>query len=501
MLGQKLVLSFSSKIIVKAIQFVGTIVVARIAGPTVLGIVSYGLAFVSIFGFIADLGTGTAHMKLVSDGNNNKADCNKTFIIIRSGLLVLFTVVIILYYYIQKTFLGFDFPSEQHKWVVIISLGILILVNVVNIPIGLFSARVEQAKQDIPNIIKTIVNQSLRIAVVLLGYGAIAISLTNLVALIIVIPIYFYLTKGVIFGKFDKVLAIKYFKISLPLIVVVAINSYLAFGDKLILQYYSNSEQVGIYVAGYRLADFVLLIAGSVGILFFPTFTKLISENNINRINDVINKFERFSFSFILPFVLSLFLFSEFIVHFILGSSYEQSSLILAVITLALFVFTVAMPYGNIITARNKFTIFAGVNILKGIVFTLFSYIFVSNIGLDLKGFGMSLAVLIAFIFYALSLIIVSKHLQPNIKTIESWRIIVFGVVYSFSFNFIIGFFSIDYQSIINLLLIALYFIGFWLFSFIFKIVKKNDFLIILDVVNISKIKSYINSEMKKNSK
>ena len=70
MLAQKLILSYSSKIVIQFIQIVASIVVARIAGPTVLGTVAFGLAFVSIFAFIADLGIGSAHMKLVSEGQD-----------------------------------------------------------------------------------------------------------------------------------------------------------------------------------------------------------------------------------------------------------------------------------------------------------------------------------------------------------------------------------------------------------------------------------------------
>ena len=69
MLAQKLILSYSSKIVVQIIQIIASIVVARIAGPTVLGTVTFGLSYVTIFTFIADLGFGTAYIKsLFNDG-------------------------------------------------------------------------------------------------------------------------------------------------------------------------------------------------------------------------------------------------------------------------------------------------------------------------------------------------------------------------------------------------------------------------------------------------
>lgn len=496
MLTQKLILSFSSKIIVKILQFIGTIIVARLAGPTVLGTVAYGLAYVSIFGFIADLGSGTAHIKLVAEGNNKEEDCNTTFVIIRLCLLLLFSIILVLYYYIQQSLFGFSFPSTQHKWVVFVSFITIILVNIINILIGIFSAKTEQAKQDIPNIIKTILNQSIRIIVVILGYGAVAISLSSLIALIFVTPIYFFFFRKIIFGTFDKELAKKYLKISLPLIIVVAVNSYISFGDKLILQHYTDSEQVGVYVAGYRLADFILLIAGSVGLLFFPTFTKLIGENNIVRVNDILNKFERLSFSFILPFVFGLFLFSDFFVNAILGVEYKDSAIILSVITLSLFIFTITMPYGNIITARNAFGMFALISIIKGTVFTIAAGLFVSEYGMALKGYGMALSILFSNLLFAIALVIGAIRMQKDINIFQSWRILFFAIIYSILFYFSLDVINIQVSSFYNLIPLGLYFIGYWLFAYIIRVINSDDFLMILNVLKLSKIKDYVKGEL-----
>ncbi len=101
MLAQKLILSYATKIIVQLIQMVATIVVARIAGPTVLGTVAYGLAFVSMFLFIADLGVGTAHIKLVSEGQD-LGKCNSTYTTIRLSTIALYVLVVLSVYLFQN---------------------------------------------------------------------------------------------------------------------------------------------------------------------------------------------------------------------------------------------------------------------------------------------------------------------------------------------------------------------------------------------------------------
>jgi O-antigen/teichoic acid export membrane protein len=73
MLAQKMALSYGSRIVVQFFQILTTIIIARIVGPSVLGTVAYGLAFGSLFKMIAELGVGTAHMKLLSEGRDAKA--------------------------------------------------------------------------------------------------------------------------------------------------------------------------------------------------------------------------------------------------------------------------------------------------------------------------------------------------------------------------------------------------------------------------------------------
>ena len=51
MLAQKLILSYFSKIILQFVQIAVSIVIARIAGPTVFGTIAFGLAYVSMFQF------------------------------------------------------------------------------------------------------------------------------------------------------------------------------------------------------------------------------------------------------------------------------------------------------------------------------------------------------------------------------------------------------------------------------------------------------------------
>jgi O-antigen/teichoic acid export membrane protein len=148
MLAQKLVLSYYSKIASQMIQIAVSIVVARVAGPTVLGTVAFGLAFANMFKFLADLGIGTAHIKLIS-GGRDEAACIGTFARMKLFLIGVFFMVVLSIFLIQKHILHHNFESIIHERVILISLISLTIQFIFFIPRTTFAAKTEQAKQDL----------------------------------------------------------------------------------------------------------------------------------------------------------------------------------------------------------------------------------------------------------------------------------------------------------------------------------------------------------------
>lgn len=69
MLKQKFLVHFGSNFIVRILSLFAGIIVARVAGPEVVGTISYGTSYVMVWGFITGL-FGSGHIKLVSEGQD-----------------------------------------------------------------------------------------------------------------------------------------------------------------------------------------------------------------------------------------------------------------------------------------------------------------------------------------------------------------------------------------------------------------------------------------------
>lgn len=497
MLAQKLILSYSSKILVQFVSIVASIVVARIAGPTVLGTVAFGLAYVSMFSFIADLGIGTAHIKLVSEGKD-LGKCISTYAVLKSITTGLFLLIVLEIFLFQKYIFHIGFESQTHEYVILIMLISVAIQQLLFIPKTTFAGRTEQAKQDIPDFIGTLVYQVLRIIIVLLGYRAIALALGNLVSTILIIPIIFFLFKDYPHSSFDKELAKQYLKIALPIMLIGMSTKVIVYLDKVILQFFTCSEQVGYYTAGYRIGGFVLLIANSVGLLFFPLFSKAVANGDFQYIRDKINKFERFSFLFIMPVVILLVIYSDAIVKILLGSQYIESIPILSIITLAMFLAVLNMPYGNVITGMGFFKLAAIINIINLGLFIITIILLVNPKIFNWGATGAAITVLFSNLFLGTLYRIFAKKKCPVINIKEGLKFVLYGII-----NFVIFYYLYHNLNILNyisvkIICIFVYLIITYFSLYLLKWINKEDWNTLLTLMDVKSMGRYIKGEIGK---
>jgi O-antigen/teichoic acid export membrane protein len=497
MIAQKFILGYSSKLLVQFIQIVVSIVIARIAGPTVVGTVAFGLAFVSVFSFIADLGIGSAHIKLVSEGKD-LGKCLSTFSVIKISLTVLFFLVVIGALLIQKYIFHVEFKSLAHEYVIFIFLITITLQQLLGIPKVTFAARIEQAKYNIPDLIRTVFAQILRIIVVLLGFRAIALASASLISTIAVIPIILLLFRGYPFSNFDRGLAKQYFKISLPVMVMGISTMVILYLDRIMLQYYTNAEQVGYYAAGYKIGSLVLMIASSIGLIFFPLFSKAASEGDFQYIKKTIDKFEKFSFLFIMPVVIFLSLYSDVIIKLLLGVQYLNSIPIMTIINLAMFLMVLNMPYGNVITGMGFFKLSAIINLLNLFLFAILILILPNPKIFNLGATGVAITVFVSNLFIGCLYRFFAKQKCSILSLKMSARFAVFGIINFFGFYFIYSNLSKVYGTNFKIAFVIIYFVITYLILLILGWIKKEDVHNLKTLINISKMGSYIKEELKR---
>ncbi|MCE1165394.1 MAG: oligosaccharide flippase family protein [Bacteroidetes bacterium] len=492
MLKQKLILSYFSQIFINLLQVVVTIIVARIAGASVLGTIAFATSYVSMFMVIFDLGQGVAHIKLISEGKDEAA-CIGTFMRIQLVLAGVFALSVLLFINIQKYIVGIPFESNVHETVIYLTLLAITINNIYTIARTTFNAKTEQAKADIPDLTRNLIYQILRLIVVIIGFKAVAISISNLAATIMVLPMILYFFKGYSIGKFNKDLFRQYVIIAVPIIILNVAEIFSSYIDKVLLQYLTNSEEVGYYVAGLSIGGFILMIGNSIGMLLFPTFSKKIAENDYNSINNIVLKYERFIILFLLPVTFSVSESSDIIVKLILGHKYINTIPVLSIATVTSLFYAYFMVYGNIITGKGKFKTISFFYIIKLISLIAIIYVLVSPQLYNLKGYGLAISMMVATIILGCCFVIYlhfyDKKLTIFPNKIQLSVTLIYFLLISYFYPAQNLFIKISYV----VFSLAVYYIA----GYFTRLIKKDDFREFADVFNISKMKGYIFNEIK----
>ncbi len=495
MLKQKFILSYGSKMFMQFVTIAASIIVARVAGPTIMGTIAYALAYVKMLGFIYDLGLGTAHIKLISDGHD-EGKCNSTFTVLKGASSVLFLIVFFAMFLAQKYIFHTEFESKTHEYVIYVLLAMTFFENILTIPITTFGAKIEQAKQDIPYLIRGLFFQIFRIAIVLLGGKALALAFGNLAATIIIIPVYFYLFRKYPFSGFDKKLAKEYIKIAAPILILGAATTLTETIDKVLLQYFTDSEQVGYYTAGFRIGGFILLISRSMSMLFFPMFSRAVAQRDFNFIKEKIEKFERFSFLFIMPVVILITLFSKDIITLLLGEQYLPSVNIMAVVTVALFLTVFNTPYGNLINGFGKFKLTAKIALINLLIYVAIIYVFLDKNMLNMGSIGVAWSLLISNILIGIAYRYFALQDAKNLSNKIAIKFIVFGII-----NFLISYYVFTNYFSANLWIrfsfIPIYILVTFLSLHLLKWINKEDWFAVIKLFDIKAMKNYISGEFK----
>jgi len=498
-LKQKFLIDFLSKFVIYFIGAITGIIVTRIAGPVVVGTIAYATAYVSVFSFITGF-FGSAHIKLVSEGQN-EANCNSTYSWLFGISLVIYFIVVLITFLFHKFVLQYNFDGNNQEIVILIVLGATIISNVYMYSQTLFVARTEQARSNIPNLIRAFVYHGLRVLVVLLGYGAVALAGVNLLSAIIILPLVILFVRKLDFGKFSFQLAKKYGLIAIPLFIIVITNYLMTYSDKLILEYYSNAREIGIYAAAFSIGGMLILIGNSAGTVFFPLFSYLLSKNDSYQVRKKINQFERFLFVFILPLIITLSLFAYPVIVTLLGTKYEHSAPILRLLVFSSFFIIWGMPYGNVISGMGLFWLASFINLLKFLIFvgTLFLFIHPSLLNMGAMALALTQVVINFFLFAAYYILAYSKIKVQFLK--EQSKFILFWLVFYLSSYFILMSFIESYSVYIqSLIIMPIFLLVVFIIQRIMGFMKKQDLQMFFLVLNPWKSYKYVRQEIKNNS-
>ena len=502
MIARKSLLIMTANLTEGLLAFVSLYFISRYMGPGAYGIIGFAMGFVGLFSILSNLGFNAAHVKRISEGKD-LGRCIGTYMAAKIGFTGLMAAFVIGIIFFWKNIMGRGFESLDHELAVYIILGYFIVSSIASISNDTFKARKEIAKSELPIITRAIARTCIIFFVAVSGWGTLALAFAYVFGDVIFLIFSMIFFKGYPIKKPSKEYFKNYAYFAAPLIVVVASSVIMTNLDKVLIQLFWTAEEVGYYFASFRIINFIIMIASSIGILLYPTISGYHANKDTKSIKKITFLAERYISMIVFPIVIGLVVLSEPAVRILLGSDFLPAIPIFTILPFFALFEAITAPYNYQLIgmnrpklARNRIVIMVCINVILNIILIPKD---IKILGVNLFGLGAVGAAIATVVSYIAGMIycrlavwkLTGKNINPRIL-LHLLSASCMGItLYWLSNAFLV---ERWYH------LIGFAFIGLGIYFgilFILKEFKKEDLTFLIDVVHPRKMLDYIKSEIK----
>ena len=156
-------------------------------------------------------------------------------------------------------------------------------------------------------------------------------------------------------GRFSGRLGKQMLQFGLPLIGLVLLDLVLSVSDRYLLQIFQDAAQVGIYAAGYRIAETgVFSVVLFLNLAAFPVLIKVFESDGEERSKALVKDLMAFYLALLFPVVTGISVLSEEIVTVMLGPAYRSASGLLPWVSAGIAFMGLGLYYAKCFELKEK---------------------------------------------------------------------------------------------------------------------------------------------------
>jgi len=401
----------TSQGIYKIFSFITFLLLARCLGVSQFGLLSYAISFVYIFDFLTDFGISVIMVRDVSGEIDKKL--KKYFNNIVSLKIVLSLVV---YCFIILVSFMFHEENQMVNMILILS-SALILDSFSSTFRAVFNIFEKMSVSALSMALEGLIKFSL--VVIFIDYFKnnliVAAQIFLLASFVTFFFNIFLLRRKFIKFRvaFDRALWWKPLKVSSPIAFLALFQTVNFRISVVMLSKMTDSVATGIFAAGQRIIEPILVIPFTFTTAMLPTISRFVKTSASNFSNSF-NRSVIFLFLISLPFVFLLFFASKPLIVFLLGEEFAQSGNVVKILAVLLMPFFIrpVLEYFAFTLRKYKIIYFTGI---AGTGLNIFlNALFIQKLGYS----GACLSMLIAESFIAIVLLIGVKRLVSQGRAI-----------------------------------------------------------------------------------
>ncbi len=373
--------SFTFKILAMIFGYVSTFFISNYFGARVVGLYNLSLSITNIITLIASLGFPMAILRFVGEYKENRA----LIYILKRMLILSFGISLIL---IASFFLFVDFisiklfhDSELKKFLYVIllttpfSIVFTILVEFIR---GLRLIKISESLRNSVSIFNLFF---ILLLIFIFKVGdltpAIAKSLVNtLVFLVALIYVFKKVIPNIPLNSNTPISYKKILKISLPMFMTGSMFLVMGIADKLMLGFFRNPQEVGIYSVAFKLATLNSMILMAINTIVGPKFSELYWSRKLDELESVAHFSAKLIFYTSLPILIAYFIFSQQILS-IFGKEFVKGSLALIILSVGQFINAASGSVGYFLNMTGYQNVFRNIIFLAGLLNILLNFLLI----------------------------------------------------------------------------------------------------------------------------
>lgn len=334
---------------------------------------------------------------------------------------------------------------------------------------------------------------------IVFGFALFGAIVSYLIAMIFTIFIsMFFIRKRLFLDqlKYQTVpVAKRLLSFSWPIAVTGIISLFYLKTDVLLLGYYFNSVDVGLYMPALIIAQYVTLFATPFAYIFLPVVSELFGKAKKVSIESLFKSASKWIFMMVLPVFIYLLLFPKEVIILLYGSGYSEGYIPLIILAAGISMNTFTGMTGSILVGGGYTKLNLTVEIIASITNVSLNVILIPIFGILGAAIGTSASY---FTRNIASLVFVYKTTKMHAFNKKYIRIVISGLVTFIIFYLLKVFVFPLFASQFFVLLAGVLLLGFYsLLVLAFRCFDKNDIIILRIItkrlkINVKWFRSFI---------
>jgi len=459
-----------SKLLTLACGFIIHIFLARWLGPEIYGLYGLIMSILIWVEFTVLVGIPSTYRKILSEDlilfDSVIYSIKRTFVPYCIGILAVFTCA--------TPFIAKLFDDRR--------LLFLLLIAGIDIPLyGMFDAHNAILngyraffKESVSNSFYILFKTSIIIFLILLGFGLQGALIGNVLASFFALLVAFFLVKKLKPHRDNKKLfdlKPRIMTFGFPFLLYTLAMMCLIHMDMWFVKGILNDEaMIGYYSVSRILSQPLFFLMGGISMVFFPSFSKALSEGNTWLLQRYIKQAMRFALLILFPLAMLIASTSDELVPLLFTSVYSPASSSLKILLLGIVSFSVFSLFLNLIAAENKpfYSFMISLSLIP--IAIVLNYFLISSHGIE--GAAMSTTIV-----SGMGAIISGIYLWRKIGVIVNFTILL-RVILATGCLYILSQYitTSGYYLILEYLLLSLIYLGL---LFALREINRGDLIII----------------------